>query len=91
MGSITLGQAAQWCGGKIDPKYADVAFFGANNDSRKIEPGQLFVALQGERDGHDFIPEVMGKGAVAFVVEKDVELVEGYTYIKVPDCRKALA
>ena len=52
MGRITLRQAALWCGGKVDPKYADVTFFGASNDSRKVTNGQLFVALQGLRDGH---------------------------------------
>ena len=65
MARITLAQAARWCGGTIDPKYADVSFFGANNDSRKVEPGQLFVALQGVRDGHDFIPMAIEKGAAA--------------------------
>lgn len=65
MAQITLAQAAAWCGGKIDPKYGDVAFLGANNDSRKVEPGQLFVALQGARDGHDFIPMAIEKGAAA--------------------------
>ncbi|MBE6958637.1 MAG: UDP-N-acetylmuramoyl-tripeptide--D-alanyl-D-alanine ligase [Ruminococcaceae bacterium] len=65
MAQITLAQAAAWCGGAIDPKYADVAFYGANNDTRKLEPGQLFVALQGVRDGHDFIPMALEKGAAA--------------------------
>ena len=65
MGVITLQQAAQWCGGKIDPKYKDVTFLGANNDTRKLTPGQLFVALQGARDGHDFIPAALDKGAAA--------------------------
>ena len=65
MGKITLSQAAQWCGGRIDPKYKDVAFLGANNDTRKLAPGQLFVALQGARDGHDFIPAALEKGAAA--------------------------
>ena len=65
MGRITLAQAAQWCGGRIDSKYADVTFLGANNDSRKIQPGQLFLALQGARDGHDFIPMALQKGASA--------------------------
>ncbi len=61
-------------------------------DSRKVKPGSIFVCISGSiRDGHDFIPAVMGDGAVAFVVEKDVELIDGFTYIKVPDCRKALA
>lgn len=65
MAEITLAQAAAWCGGTIDPKYSNVAFLGANNDSRKVEPGQLFVALQGARDGHDFIPMALEKGAAA--------------------------
>ena len=65
MGRITLQQAAAWCGGKIDSKYRDITFLGANNDSRKIEKDQLFIALQGERDGHDFIPKALEKGAAA--------------------------
>ena len=65
MGTITLQQAAEWCGGQISPKYKDVTFFGANNDTRKLEPGQLFGALQGARDGHDFIPTALEKGAAA--------------------------
>ena len=65
MARITLAQAARWCGGTVDPKYADVTFVGANNDSRKVEPEQLFVALQGARDGHDFIPMALENGAAA--------------------------
>ena len=65
MGRITLEQAALWCGGHIDEKYKDVTFLGANNDTRKLEEGQLFVALQGARDGHDFIPAALEKGAAA--------------------------
>ena len=65
MGRITLQQAAQWCGGKIDPKYKDITFLGANNDTRKLEKDQLFIALQGARDGHDFIPTALEKGAAA--------------------------
>jgi len=65
MGRITLEQAALWCGGRIDPKYKEVTFLGANNDSRLVEKDQLFIALQGERDGHDFIPAALEKGAAA--------------------------
>lgn len=87
MGKITLQQAARWCGGKIDPKYADVVFFGANNDTRKLQTGELFVALQGARDGHDFIDTAFEKGAAAVLCnhcEKD------YPAIIVPDVRVAL-
>ena len=87
MGRITLQQAAAWCGGKIDPKYADVTFLGANNDSRTVLPGQLFLALQGVRDGHDFIPMALGKGAAAVLCSR----CEGdYPAIIVDDPRKAL-
>ena len=65
MARITLGQAAAWCGGYVAPEFAQVSFAGANIDSRKIENGQLFVALEGVRDGHDFIDAAMKKGAVA--------------------------
>ena len=87
MAEITLAQAAQWCGGTIDPKYGNVAFLGANNDSRKIEPGQLFVALQGARDGHDFIPMALEKGAAAVLcTHPDGD----YPAIVVEDTRLAL-
>ena len=65
MGRITLQQAALWCGGSIDPKYKDVTFLGANNDTRKLQKDQLFLALKGVRDGHDFIPAALEKGAAA--------------------------
>lgn len=65
MGRITLQQAAGWCGGQVSPKYKDVTFFGACNDTRKLKEGELFVALQGARDGHDFISAALEKGAAA--------------------------
>ena len=87
MGNITLRQAAQWCGGQVDPKYADVTFLGANNDTRKLQPGQLFVVLQGARDGHDFIPAAMQAGAAAVLCSRSVG---DYPAILVADPRKAL-
>ena len=87
MGTITLQQAAAWCGGKIDPKYKDVTFRGANNDTRKLAPGELFLALKGVRDGHDFIPTAMEKGAAAVLCNH----CEGdYPAIVVEDVRVAL-
>ena len=65
MGKITLRQAALWCGGSVAPEFEDVTFFGANMDSRKLLPGQLFIALEGARDGHDFIDMAFEKGAAA--------------------------
>ena len=87
MGRITLRQAAAWCGGWVDEKYAEVTFFGANMDSRKIEPGQLFIALQGERDGHDFVPLALEKGAAAVLCSRSLGDIPA---IIVEDTRKAL-
>ncbi len=87
MGTITLEQAAQWCGGQIDPKYKNVTFLGANNDTRKLEQGQLFVALQGVRDGHDYIPAALEKGAAAVLC---THCDGDYPAIVVPDTRLAL-
>ncbi len=87
MGRITLEQAALWCGGRIDPKYKEVTFSGANNDSRKLEKGQLFIALQGQRDGHDFIPAALEKGAAAVLC---THCDGDYPAIVVEDTRLAL-
>lgn len=47
----------------------NVFFRGVAVDSRVCEPGQLFVALLGERtDGHLFIPDLIKKGVLAFLV-----------------------
>ena len=87
MGRITLKQAAAWCGGWVEPKYEEVTFFGANNDSRNLLPEQLFVALQGARDGHDFIPAALKRGAAAVLCSR----CDGdYPAIVVEDTRKAL-
>ena len=85
--SDTLKQAAQMCGGYVEEQYKDVTFLGANMDSRKILPGQLFVALEGVRDGHDFIPNAMEKGAAAVLCTRKVG---DYPAIYVQDPRKAL-
>ena len=87
MANITLRQAAQWCGGRVEEKYEDVVFCGANNDSRKLQPGQLFIALQGARDGHDYIPMAMEKGAAAVLCSRSVG---DYPAIIVDDPRRAL-
>ena len=87
MGKLTLKQAAAWCGGWVDPKYENIEFLGANNDTRVLKPGQLFIVLQGTRDGHDFIPAAMGKGAAAALCSRSVG---DYPAIIVEDPRIAL-
>jgi UDP-N-acetylmuramoyl-tripeptide--D-alanyl-D-alanine ligase len=50
---LTSGDVARATGGRVVGD--DVTVDGASIDSRSIEPGQLFVPVVGERDGHDFI------------------------------------
>ena len=87
MARITLRDAAQWCGGTVEEKYEDVVFDGAGNDTRSLHPGQLFIALQGVRDGHDYIPAAIAKGAAAVLCSRKVG---DYPAILVKDPRTAL-
>jgi len=61
-------------------------------DSRKIQPGDLFVAIKGERfDGHDFVKEALNAGAVAAIVSHAPKNVsENMPLLVVPDVMKAL-
>ncbi|HTJ91149.1 MAG TPA: UDP-N-acetylmuramoyl-tripeptide--D-alanyl-D-alanine ligase [Acidocella sp.] len=46
------------------------AVSGISIDTRTVKPGDLFVALQGVRDGHDFVAEALAKGAAAALVSR---------------------
>ena len=49
----------------------NVVVHGATHDSRLVQPGWLFVAMQGEKvDGHDFIDKALAAGAVAVLAGK---------------------
>lgn len=70
----------------------DVEIAGVEFDSRKIKKDSLFVCIKGYTvDGHNFIETAMKQGATAFLIEDDVEMVEGYTYIKVESTRTDMA
>jgi UDP-N-acetylmuramoyl-L-alanyl-D-glutamate--2,6-diaminopimelate ligase len=64
---------------------------GLRYDSRRVGPGNLFVAVGGSCfDGHSFIEQAVDKGAVAIVGEKP-GLSKRATMIVVPNSREALA
>jgi UDP-N-acetylmuramoyl-tripeptide--D-alanyl-D-alanine ligase len=59
-------------------------------DSRRVQRGDLFVALKGETfDGHDFVRDAFAKGAVAALVERVPKDISGH-FIIVPDVLKGL-
>jgi len=61
-------------------------------DSRQAKEGCLFFCITGFRmDGHAFAGDAVARGAVVLCVERDVEVPDGITVIRVPDTRSALA
>jgi UDP-N-acetylmuramoyl-tripeptide--D-alanyl-D-alanine ligase len=70
-------------GGKILQGSHSLSFHKFNIDSRLTEPGELFFALVAERNGHDFVPAAVKKGASGAVVshkisipDKDIALIQ---------------
>jgi len=69
---------------------APVNFRGVTTNSKTVEPGNLFVALRGERfDAHDFLADVVARGAAAVVVER-LPASLAIPALIVPDTRHAL-
>ncbi|MCD0492449.1 UDP-N-acetylmuramoyl-tripeptide--D-alanyl-D-alanine ligase [Chromobacterium violaceum] len=63
---MTLSQAARFAQGRLVGTDGEVS--RVITDSRLAQPGDLFVALKGERfDAHDFVAEVVARGAAALV------------------------
>lgn len=85
---VKLSHIAQWCDA---PAIAanDIPIRNISTDSRKVRPGDLFVALRGPNfDGHDFLAEVAKKGAVAIVSERECAL--HLPVVRVKDTTQAL-
>lgn len=70
---------------------AGLAVNGVQCDSRRVRPGDLFVALQGSRDnGLSYVPSAVSRGAVA-VVSEAAAPAGSPPWIQVRDARRALA
>ena len=92
MKHMSLQEISDACGGTYhgSKEAASAKVSSVVIDSRKAENGSLFVAIKGARvDGHDFIPQVMEKGARCAVSEQDLGDVP-YPYIRVESCEQAL-
>ena len=82
---LLASQVAAATGGRLVG--ADVTVDGASFDSRSVEPGQLFVPIVAERDGHDFVEPALHAGAVAYLTAHEPV---GSTAIRVDDTAAAL-
>lgn len=87
--TMRLSEAASRLG--IRYPETDVTFTGCSTDSRTLQAGNLFIALQGEKfDGHRFIDVAIGNGAVAALVDKKIDHA-GLPLLQVENTRTAMA
>ncbi|HUV17475.1 MAG TPA: UDP-N-acetylmuramoyl-tripeptide--D-alanyl-D-alanine ligase [Ilumatobacteraceae bacterium] len=85
---IRASEAAAGIGGRlIGP---DVEFDGASFDSRSTQPGQLFVPIVAERNGHEFIGAARERGAVVHLTSEPDPFRRNGTAIEVADTAQAL-
>lgn len=77
-----------------------ISVYGNNNieidnveyDSRNIKKNGLFICINGTNtNGHKFIDNAKHNGAIAFIIDQDVPILEQYTYIRVNNTKDAMA
>jgi UDP-N-acetylmuramoyl-tripeptide--D-alanyl-D-alanine ligase len=69
---MRLSAIALWTRGRLIG--ADVDVTGVAIDTRRLQSGDLFVAIKGDRvDGHDFLADAKAKGAVAALVTRKID------------------
>ena len=88
---MNIGELAEATRGRLlqgDPRWAIAR---AEVDSRRVQAGDLFVAVQGERtDGHLFIGKAVAAGAGGVLMERPVPLPPDVPAVLVDDVRQAL-
>ncbi len=75
--TLTLGSLVEWCGGEsqIGARQRKMPAGSVCNDSRNIEPGDIFVAIKTEQnDGHNYVEAAFKAGAVAAIVDRKASL-----------------
>ena len=91
---FTLAQCLPWLTGARLVGDGSVAVQRVHSDTRSLLPGDLFVALRGERfDANDFLAQAASQGAVAALCQGDADaklLAAGMPALVVPDTRIAL-
>lgn len=85
--TLSLSESARLINGRLLGQ--DASFAAVSTDSRKLKPGQLFVALSGPNfDGHDYIAQVAQAGASAAMVQRELDT--DLPCLLVPDTLKGL-
>lgn len=87
---MPLSRALAWIPGAHLVGDGNVAIARVHSDTRTLQPGDLFVALKGDRfDANDFLAEARAKGAVAAIAHRG-RLPQGLPGIEVDDTKLAL-
>lgn len=87
---LTAEDVARLATGRLDGD-PDAMLTGVAIDSRTTKPGDLFVALAGERsDGHSFVGDAVARGATAVLVRDATPIPDGATAVLVDDTGAAL-
>ena len=87
---MTLGEAQQLLPGAALVGDPATPVLRVHSDTRTLQPGDLFVALRGERfDAHDFLAQAKASGAVAALAERGLAEA-GLAGLQVADTRAAL-
>ena len=93
---FSIDQVIKAVGGVLIAGAAENNVCGISTDSRHLEKGNIFIALQGDNfEGHDFVHKAVEKGAVSVIISDpaklDLENVDkAVSIIKVSDTLKAL-
>ena len=88
--NLSLQRIASWLPGARVFGDAAVRIQRVHTDSRSLQAGDLFVALQGERfDAHDFLPQAGASGAVAALAQQGLTAAQ-LPGVEVADSRRAL-
>jgi UDP-N-acetylmuramoyl-tripeptide--D-alanyl-D-alanine ligase len=94
--ALTIGEIIAATGGQLVRGQSDRFCQGVSTDTRTLSPGNLFIALVGDRfDGHAFIPAAVEGGAIGIVLQKgrdaDISLdANAVSLIAVDDTMRAL-
>src|SRR5438132_10954347 len=67
--ALTADEIARAVGGRLLQRGRSAEITGVATDSRRVRPGELFVAIPGDRvDGHSFVGQAFQRGAAAALV-----------------------
>ncbi len=93
--AFSISNAVDWTGGTLLQGGKNALFSGVSIDTRAIEVGMLFIAIQGENhDAHEFLDTAIAEGAAGLLIQRDYENLERLpsyvAVIAVDDTTKAL-